>query len=179
MDRIICILTSLLMINLISSSEMDARPKAVSSIWSLSGIGIGYEHQLDAGSFIQIDFKAEMAELFKERSWKPGGTASFTWNMQIGSLISNYGSKVSLFAGPGAVIGWTDDHKAPSGLLFGLKGRLGIECLFKRNIAVSASIAPSLAMHMSVNQDMEYNMRTFRNGLIYGFIPEIGIKYCF
>ena len=62
MDRIICILTSLLMMNLISSSEMDARPKAVSSIWSLSGIGIGYEHQLDAGSFIQIDFKAEMAE---------------------------------------------------------------------------------------------------------------------
>lgn len=179
MDRRIWILTALLSVCLLSAAEVNAQPKAASSIWSLAGLGAGYEHYLDSTSFIQIDFKAEMGELFMNREWEAGGTVSFSWNMIFASIISSYGNTVNFYAGPGAILGWTDDRKSPSGGLFGLRGRIGVECIFDRNVSISASISPILAMHLSVNEDKEFNMRVFRNGLTYGMIPEIGIKYCF
>lgn len=179
MDRRICILTALLCACIFSAARVQAQPKAISSTWSLSGIGIGYEHQLDSISFIQIDCKAEMGELFMNREWEAGGTLSFSWNMIFSSFTSSYGNQVYFYAGPGIILGWSDDHKSPSGGLFGVRGRIGVECIFDRNISISASISPILAMHLSVNSDKEFNMKVFRNGLLYGPIPEVGIKYCF
>lgn len=179
MDRRICILATLFCVYVFSAAEATAQPKAISSIWSLSGIGIGYEHHLDSSSFIQVDVKAEMGELFINREWEAGGTFSFSWNMIFASVTSAYGSSVNFYAGPGVIVGWTDDHKSPSGGLFGVRGRIGVECLFDRRISISASISPILAMHLSMNSDNELNMRVFRNGLTYGAIPEIGIKYSF
>lgn len=179
MDRCIRISASLLIVSMLSVAGLHAQPKAVSSIWSLSGIGIGYEHNIGPDSFIQLDLKAETAELFINRRYEAGATLSFTWNMIFKRLVTRHGTSIDVYAGPGAVIGWTDDYKTPSGGLFAVKGRIGIECVYDRGISVSASISPSLGMHLSVNEDKEFNMRTFRNGLMYGALPEIGIKYCF
>ena len=179
MDRRIYILATLLTALLnFSAAELNAQPKAVSSSWSFSGIGLGYEHMAGDDCFVQIDLKTDTVDLFNERHWTPGGTLSFTWNLIFKSIVSPYGSKVSFFAGPGAVIGWTDDNKAPAGAIFGIKGRVGAEWTFNRDVSISLSTSPSLAMHLSAD-DGEYNMRTYRNGLVYGLIPEIGIKYCF
>ena len=179
MDCRICILTQVILALMLSAGNIKAQPKAISSIWSLSGIGLGYEHNIDKDSFVQIDLKANTAELFRSRSYEPGGSLSFTWNMIFKSYQSRYGNTINLYAGPGALIGWSDDYEAPVGGTFGIKGRFGIECIYLRHVSISASISPALAMHLSMDKDKELNMRTFRNGLTYGFLPEIGIKYCF
>lgn len=164
---------------MLASISVYAQPKAISTIWSLNGIGIGYEHNIDGNSFIQIEMKTETAELFINSRYEAGATLAFTWNMIFGSMLSKHGNTVNFYAGPGAVIGWAGDSKTPSGGLFGVKGKIGVECVYARRISVSASLSPSLAMHLSVNEDNEFNMKTFRNGLTYGLLPEIGIKYCF
>ncbi len=179
MDCRIRIFVSMILFLLLSAAAVHAQPKAFSSVWSLSGIGLGYEHNIGPDSFLQIDVKAETAELFRYRKFEPGATVSLSWNMIFGSRESRYGSLLNFYAGPGIILGWADDIKAPSGGLFGIKGRIGIECIYSRNVSISVSASPSLAMHLSVNEDNEFNLRTFRNGLIYGLLPEIGIKYCF
>ncbi len=178
MKRMIRILSSVLLFSAICSEDSSAQPKAVSSIWSLNGIGLGYEHNMDERSFIQADLRAEMTEVFINRKGTAGVTASFTWNIVFARKVSENGNIIRYYAGPGAIAGAANDLKASYGGIFGFKGRLGMECSFERRITLSLCIAPILGMHTSRKNEV-MNMRLYRNGLIYGLLPEIGIKYAF
>lgn len=158
--------------------ESHAQSKAVTSSWSYNGIGIGYEQRIDEKKFIQVDLRSELAELFYDRTAPIGASASFTWNIIFAQHPSRHGNKIIYFAGPGASAGWAKDTGSASGLFFGLKGRIGAECVFKRGIALSVSAAPVLGMHASAKKNA-VNMRLYRNGLTYGMLPEVGIKYLF
>lgn len=172
------ILSSILLLSVLWPGDSSAQPKSISSIWSLNGIGLGYEHFMDENSFIQADLRAELTEVFINRKGKAGATASFTWNLVFARKESPNGNTIRYFAGPGAIAGVADDIKAPYGGIFGIKGRLGMECSFERNITLSLCTAPIIGMHTSRKNDV-VNMRLYRNGLIYGILPEIGIKYTF
>lgn len=177
MNRFKRILTALiLMVN--ASMSSFAQPKAISSLWSLCGIGLGYEHVISEDVFIQIDFKTEMSEIFLNRRIAPEATASFTWNKIFAEMTSAYGTQIIYFAGPGIAAGLAKDLKADNGIIFGLKGRVGMELLFKRDVALSICLTPVIGMHVSA-KDGFANLRLYRNGLLYGFIPEIGLKYSF
>lgn len=158
--------------------ESHAQSKAVTSSWSYNGIGIGYEQRIDEKKFIQVDLRSELAELFYDRTAPIGVSASFTWNIIFAQHPSRHGNKIIYFAGPGASAGWAKDTGSASGLFFGLKGRIGAECVFERGIALSVSAAPVLGMHASAKKNA-VNMRLYRNGLTYGMLPEVGIKYLF
>ena len=172
------IISVLVILSAVTLGDSHAQPKAVSSLWSFNGIGLGYEHMMDENSFIQADLRAELTEIFINRKGKAGATASFTWNLIFAQRTSPNGCVVRYYAGPGAIAGMANDHKTKHGLIFGFKGRLGTECTFDRNITISAAIAPVIGMHTSMKKDV-MNMRLYRNGLIYGFLPEISIKYAF
>ena len=172
------VISALMLLSAATLGDSYAQPKAVSSLWSFNGIGLGYEHMMDEKSFIQADLRAELTEVFINRKGKAGATASFTWNIVFTERTSPNGFTVRYYAGPGAIAGMANDYKTSHGVLFGFKGRVGTECTFDRNITISAAIAPVIGMHTSLKNDV-LNMRFYRNGLIYGFLPEIGIKYAF
>ena len=172
------IITAVSILFFVSSGSSQSRPKAISTIWSLNGIGIGYEHVIDEKSFIQSDLRAEMTEVFINRKGKAGATASFTWNMVFSHFSSGNGNLINLYAGPGAITGIANDRGAGYGGVFGFKGRIGAECTFNRHITLSMCIAPTLGMHLC-RRNGSINMRLYRNGLIYGILPELGIKYAF
>lgn len=178
MKQCLCIITAVLLATAAGTGCMDARPKAVSSIWSLSSIGIGYEYTMDERSFGQVEMCTEMSDMFFGRGGITGVAASFTWNMIFAKAESRNGNTVSFYSGPGAVLGWSKDLGGTSGGIFGLKGRIGAECVFERKIAVSIGFAPILGMHVSAKDDI-MSMRLYRNGLMYSLSPEIGIKYAF
>lgn len=171
------IISMILLLSAVSWNSYG-QTKAISTLWSLNGIGLGYEHILEEDSFIQADLRAEMAEVFMNRKGRAGITASFTWNMIFAGIESGNGNTVSFFAGPGAVIGIADDYKSDSGGVFGFKGRIGAECTYDRHVSLSFCFAPVIGMHLS-RRNETVNMRMYRNGLIYGILPEIGIKYAF
>ena len=178
MKHWIRIISSLILLWAVYMGESCAQPKTISSIWSFNGIGLGYEHTMDDRSFIQAEMRSELTEVFINRKGRVGATASFTWNIVFAQRVSANGNTVRFYAGPGAIAGMAPDRKASSGGIFGIKGRVGAECTFDRHVSLSAGFAPVIGMHTSIRNDV-INMRLYRNGLIYGLMPEVSIKYAF
>lgn len=155
-----------------------AQPKSIGTLYSFSGLGFCYEHVLNDECFISADIRAEMGEVFMNRTDMPGISASVTGNFILATWPSGNGNKINFFAGPGVVMGTASDYHVERGYFFGLKGRTGVECLFDRNISISASLNPIFGSHMVIMDD-SVQMKHYKNGLINAILPEIGIKYLF
>lgn len=155
-----------------------SQPKSVGTSFSFSNIGIVYEHQCAPDTFLGISLRTETSEMFAGRKDYPGISAAASWNIIFKEWESSEGNSIRLFAGPGAVLGWTADNNDFDGMLIGLRGAIGGECLFDRKIAISVSIAPVLGAHI-VNRLNHSTMKLYKNGIYYSLIPEIGIKYTF
>ena len=157
---------------------LNAQPESAGTAFSYGYIGLEYQHALSEDTFLNICLKAETGEMFSGRSTYPGICTSFSWNLILKTWTSRNGNPIDLFAGPGALIGYGPDFKERNGISFGLKGRLGVQCRFARNCSISLAIAPTMGMHMVFHKEY-ISLNYFKNGLIYGFIPELGIRYWF
>ena len=155
-----------------------AQPRAVGGIFSFSGIGIIYEHDMNDSCFIEVDIKAETGEYFMNRAETPGISVSFTSDFILKKWKSCNDNTVSIFAGPGVSVGKSNDFHKDNGYFFGLKGRAGIECLFDRNVAVSMSLNPVIGSHIVFMGDHAV-MKYYKNGLMNLIMPEIGIRHTF
>lgn len=116
--------------------------------------------------------------MFAGENTYPGISASMTWNIIFKEWQSSEGNQIRLFAGPGAMLGYASDNNEPEGLIIGLKGKIGGECIYGRNVSISLGFSPIIGSHI-VNYPDHYSMKTYKNGLYYSVIPEIGIKYRF
>lgn len=168
-----------LIVSLLYIGISYAQPKAIGTTYSFSGICISYEHSVKGDSFIEAEIKAELSEVFVNRTDMPGVSTSFTWNYVLKNWTSAEGNEVRMYAGPGIAAGICKDFKKPSGIFLGLKGRIGTECSFSsRNIIISACLAPVLGTHVTLNGKI-LEMRYYRNGLLSTIMPEVGIRYMF
>ncbi len=159
-------------------SEARAQSKSVGTSFSYAGIGAVYEHTTGKDSFAEIQLRTETAGIFGGTMFYPGISASFTWNMIFAEAQSRNGNRIIFFAGPGATAGFTGDMKSSWGLMAGLKGRVGGECTFRRNVSISVSISPIIGVHTS-RRGTTINMLIYKTGLLHAIMPEIGIKYAF
>ena len=155
-----------------------SQPKALGTSFSFSNIGIVYEHQTAPDTFLDVTLKAESTEMFAGRMDHPGFSASVSWNLIVKEWESSEGNSVRIIAGPGVIAGYTADYKDFEGILLGIKGKIGGECLFERNMSISVCICPILGSHI-VNRLNHSTMKLYKNGLTYSLIPEIGLKYRF
>lgn len=161
-----------------SMSYADAQPRSAGASFSFSALGATYEHTLNQDCFINADIKAEMGSYFMDSTRLPGVSASLSGNFIISRWTSRNGNTICAFAGPGITTGIAHEFRKDYGYFFGLKGRLGIECLFDRKVALSINLSPVLGMHMTI-VDEHLEMRYYKRGIINAMIPEIGIKYLF
>ncbi len=159
-------------------SALHAQPKSIGTTFSYAGVGVVYEHHTDDRSFAEIQLRMETSSVFADRKFEPGISGSFTWNMEFAETETRDGSRIIFFAGPGAAVGLTEDLFSRRGLMLGLKGRVGAECRFSRNITVSMGISPVIGVHIAFHEGM-LNMLLYKTGLLYTIMPEIGIKYAF
>ncbi len=159
-------------------SEAHAQRKSVGSSFSYSGIGIVYEQTIDSNSFAELQLKMETTNLYEDRELGAGMSASLSWNMVFADIGTRDGSNVTFYAGPGLALGITGDIDRKSGFMFGLKGKLGAECTFNRNVTLSICLAPVVGLHLGTLNG-EWNMVLYRTGLLYAIMPEIGVKYAF
>ena len=162
----------------LAQSTMNAQSKAIGVDFSITGVGVSYEHYAESGSFLTLDLYLDTDDLMWLRASHPGASASLIWNMVFAERTTSLGNNVSFFAGPGVMAGYVTDLKDLAGPAFGLKGRIGMECRFKRPITLSATLSPVLGAHITY-QKGEVKMRLYKSGLMQIIIPEIGIKYAF
>lgn len=164
------------MVVLMAMVQAVAQPKAVGTTYSLSGLGLMYEHRLRGDSFINTDIRAEMGEVFRNATDIPGISASFTLNFIFKEWKSANGSALCAFVGPGISAGIANDLHKDRGYFFGIKGRVGIEGIFDRGISISASLNPTIGSHLIIREEY-LEMAYYRNGLLNMILPEIGIKF--
>lgn len=163
---------------LLSLSTLSAGPKAAGTVFSATCVGLSYEHSVEEGNFISLNLNLDIDDIMWMRAVKPGGDISVIWNIVFAEKESESGNRISFFAGPGIMAGWVTDFKDVAGAAFGLKGRIGVECSFKRPVTLSASLSPILGCHIT-SDSSELKMRLYKSGLLQMIIPEIGIKYTF
>jgi hypothetical protein len=142
------------------------------------GQGLIYEHNIDSRNFADFQIRTETVQTFSSNRSNPGISASAGWNVIFAELSSRSGNKISFHAGPGISVGFADGRMAPAGLILGLRGRVGSECIFDRNLALSLSISPLIAGHLRIEDGM-LNMRPYQNGLLNAIMPEVSLKYSF
>lgn len=162
----------------VSHSYAQEQKNCIGTSWSMAAIGVTYERQVDDNTFAIISLQSEMSETFVGRTDYPGLSASFTWNHIFARKESANGNELRFFAGPGLGVGKSHDYKSESGHYFGLKGRIGVQCLFDRRINISVCLAPIIGMHISSKTE-HLVMKVYRNGIIQAVMPEIGITYRF
>lgn len=162
----------------LSLGVMDAQSRSAGISYSYGGFALVYEHSINSEEFIELSAKAVTSEIFMGRSVLPGVSLSFAWNIIFASTTSRNGNIVNFFAAPGAMVGIGKDWKTPTGIFYGLKCRVGAECLFSRHVSISASLAPVLGSHVVLHKE-SVSMKYYTNGLLDGLMPEIGIKYWF
>lgn len=158
--------------------QSGAQPKGIGATFSLSGIGLMYEHNVGEGCFIDADIRTEMGEVFRNVTGIPGISASLSSNFILNEWKSHNGNQICAFAGPGVTVGTASDLHKDRGYFFGLKGRAGIECRFDRGVAVSVCLNPVVGSHLVIRNEY-LEMTYYRNGLLNALLPEIGIKYIF
>ena len=157
---------------------INAQERSIGATFSYAGTGISFQDKINEETFIEIQLRGETTHLFAAASTMPGMTASLTWNMIFAQMTSPDGNRISLFAGPGILAGFADNIPIHKGVVFGLKGRVGAECSFNRNVAISACISPLIGVHASMKDGMPY-MLLYKTGLLNSAMPEIGIRYIF
>lgn len=156
----------------------NAQPRSLGTVFSYAGCSLAYEHQVNDDALLEIALRTELCNTFSGNAKNPGISASFTYSAILKEWLSANGNPVRLAAGPGGFIGWTDDFRQGRGTSFGLKGKVGLDCSFARNLILSISASPVLGLHMMILED-SVSMKLFRNGLMYTIMPEIGIRYRF
>lgn len=161
-----------------SAHTASAQKNTLGTSWSLSGIGVTYERNTSDNTFAHVAVQAEMGEMFRGTTPYSGVSAAFTWNHVFAQIESVNGTPVRFFAGPGIAAGAGKDFNGPRGLFFGLKGCLGVQCIYKKGVNISVSIAPLLGIQLT-RIDENFVTRAYRNGLLETFVPKIGISYRF
>lgn len=169
----------IIVLTVLSAGYSYAQDNTIGTSWSPSGIGLTYSREIDEKTFAHAGIQLEMVETFMGRARYPGISASFTWNFVIKDMKSRNGTPVRIFAGPGFSAGMEKDFMTPQmGFFFGLKGRVGFQCIFPRNVDVSVSLAPILGLHVAKINDVSI-MKLYSSGLFKTIMPEIGISYRF
>lgn len=168
---------SVLIASLCFLSASYAQSGTVGTTYSFGGVGVLYEH--DSGnSMFELRGRVELGEVFMNRTDIPGFSVSFIRNYIIKEWKSEEGDMVRLICGPGISAGWGYDYMEDKGLHIGLAGRIGLSCLYRRNIRLSICLSPVIGTHLK-GLESNVKMGYYRYGLLGALMPEIGIGYSF
>jgi len=177
-NKIISALLVLLTIFL-SASSLFAQPKSFGYNVSHFTAGFNYEHWTspERQSFHNVGINLDLDGLLYNAVKVPGITASYVYEFEFLDKTLTNGGNISMFAGPGATLGWTKDYKTSFGVLAGIKAVVGFEYSSARiPISVGCRVAPVLGLHTYKAGDT-YLMSIYKNGLVKALTPELTIKY--
>ena len=160
-----------------SAETQSAGPRTAGVVFSFCRTGIEYGHTLNEKAFWNIGIGVEYGSAVFYRNLTPGVSLDFVYNYVLRSWKSEAGEGV-FYAGPGLKAGYISDRKENSGLTLGLIGNLGFDFRFKLPVTLSVAIKPVLGLYLR-GEDNNFSLGLYRNGLILGLTPEIGIKYSF
>ncbi|MGN0189145.1 MAG: hypothetical protein ACI395_06480 [Candidatus Cryptobacteroides sp.] len=159
------------------TAGVSAGPRTAGAVFSFSRTGIEYGHTLNDKAFWNIGIGVEYGSSVFYRKLTPGVSLDFNYNYVLRSWKSESGEGV-FYAGPGLKAGYMSDRREEAGVTLGLVGNVGFDFKFKIPVVISVSVKPVLGLNLR-GEDNSFSLGLYRNGLIFGLLPEVGIKYSF
>ena len=140
----------------------SAQPKAIGGRLGY-GLEASYQHYLGNPNFLQVDAGLDLYG--GEAGFKATGTYNFTFAQPDWTPRGQWG----WYAGPGVTLGSTYFNDA-NNFFFGLVGQIGLEYTFWFPLQLSVDFRPTLGIC-----DGEF----WTNGIVFGFVPTISVRYSF
>ena len=157
---------------------LAAGPRTAGAVFSFCRSGIEYGHTVNDRIFWNIGFGVEYGStIFYKNQMNPGVSLDFGYNYVLKHWESESGEG-TFHAGPGVKAGYMTDRKGQAGMTLGLMGCVGLDFRFHLPVTLSVSVKPVLGLHLR-NDDGNFSLGLYRNGLIFGLLPEVGVKYSF
>lgn len=159
------------------AGSLSAGPRTAGAVFSFCRSGIEYGHTLNDKAFWNIGIGVEYGSSVFYRNLIPGVSLDFGYNYVLRTWRSEAGEG-TFFAGPGLKAGYMSDRNEDAGVTVGVTGNIGIDFRFRLPVIISVSVKPVLGLHLRGGED-GFSLGLYKNGLIWGLLPEVGIKYCF
>lgn len=139
-----------------------AQPRAI-GLRGLYGLEFSYQHTLDDPHFIEVDLGFDLVG-------QHGFRATATYNIVVGEPDWTSVGEWSLYIGPGASIGFVDQRDNQNMMVAAVL-QFGLEYSPTEHIGISADLRPMFGYHFSD--------RFYADGLLYGFLPTLGVRFKF
>ncbi len=141
------------------SAVVSAQPRAIGGRLAY-GIDASYQHQMNGENFIEATLGAFMFDKF---------STTGTYNFMIAQPAWTAKGEWGFYAGPGASLSFADHFFS-----IGLVGQVGLEYTFWFPLQLSVDLRPQIGMNT-----FHGNSDFYTDGLTYGLIPTVGVRYRF
>ena len=170
------LLTALLLLAVTFS--LSAQKVSAGALFSPKGCGVAVSVPAAGGectaSFAAL---ADFSGLLLGKTKYPGAMARFYYDYTIFSKSDGpAGDAFTLYAGPGAMLGYVRDRDGIFGAAVALSGELGIAYFPVNYVRISLGFNVDLGLHFDSG---DKKTRIYMEGLIRTWMPQIGLMYCF
>lgn len=162
---------------LLCPGVLFAGDKYLGTFYSFKNSGVCFLSINDSSrQFSKTDLILDFSGLFSGVTDMPG----YSLRYARGSFLRDWelptGTKMHLFAGPGAIGGYLRDFDGVFGPTFAMSGMAGLFFEMERGVSLSLSFSADLGVHVKSIQGRN-TLRLYRNGLIRSFSPEVHILF--
>lgn len=161
-----------------SANAMHAQSRSLGAEFSYSEMNLSYQHAIAEKTYVEINAGLVMSQVIPGKSEFPGIRGDFIYEFLLGDKPEGGRKKLTWVAGPGISAGFAGNADNEFGITVGLCAEFGFEYSFDVPVILSLSVNPLLAGHLRREKDI-FNFDLWTEGLIYSFIPRIGIRYRF
>lgn len=175
--KICCVVLLLIAVpTLLFSEEKNKRVRSlyVGLEGGIQDLGVSYSYTSDKTRYFNtINLFLDTQGLFLGQKKGVGVTARYNYLFPIFNQ-----ERMSLYAGPGACLGYVTDIDSDHGMIFGLCATLGFRYQMERNISLGVHIHPTLGYKLD-NESGYLKLRNYRAGLWRSILPNISVNYHF
>ena len=157
--------------------SLSAQKVSAGALFSPKGSGVAVAVPAAGGECtVSIAVLTDFSGFLLGKAAYPGAMVRFFYDYTFFSRTWSAGDAFTLFAGPGAMLGYVRDRDGIFGPAVALSGELGLAYFPIQSVRISLGINVDLGLHFDTDDS---KTRIYMEGLTRSWMPTIGLMYCF
>ena len=157
--------------------SLSAQKVSAGALFSPKGSGISVAVPAAGGECtVSISALADFSGFLLGKAGFPGAMVRFFYDYTFFSRTWAAGDTLTLYSGPGAMLGYVRDRDGIFGPAVALSGELGLAYFPIQHVRISLSLNVDLGLHFDTD---DKKTRIYMEGLIRTWMPTVGLMYCF
>ncbi len=157
----------------------NAQEHAVGGHFAYNEFSAVCQMDLEDNQKVRFALNLDMTNVISGRNLYPGGSAGILYLFEFASVTGTSGETLGFVAGPGFNAGYVRNLAGEYGIMASLSGCIGLEYRFLVPVSLSLTFEPDLGIHLNKDRFGNIDMDLYMPGLIFAFMPHVGIRYMF